>query len=90
MEKIKVEKLEKDELEKLGVFGWPIWQKEASKFDWFYDNIEVCYLLNGKVSVTPEGADPVEFEAGDLVTFPKGMKCVWDIKEGVKKHYNFK
>ncbi len=31
-----------------------------------------------------------EFGKGDFVTFPKGLSCVWDIKEPVKKHYNFR
>jgi uncharacterized cupin superfamily protein len=26
---------------------------------------------------------------GDLVTFPKGMSCVWEIHGDVKKHYRF-
>ena len=90
MDEIKVEKPEEEELKSLGVFEWSVWEKEVSKFNWFYDNVEVCYLLKSKVVVTPEGGEPVEFGQGDLVTFPKGMKCVWDIKEDVKKHYIFK
>jgi uncharacterized protein len=31
----------------------------------------------------------VEFGAGDLVTFPKGMSCVWKIASAVRKHYRF-
>ncbi len=31
----------------------------------------------------------VEIEKGDFVTFPEGLGCVWDIKEPVKKHFNF-
>ncbi len=87
---IKVEKPSDDILDEMNVFNWPIWEKEVSKFDWSYDSEEICYLLKGKVVVTPENGDPVEFGAGDLVTFPKGLKCVWDIKEDVKKHYCFK
>ena len=79
----------KEKLEEMGVFSWPIWEKEVSRFNWYYDNKETCYLLEGRVIVEPEGGQPVEFGAGDLVTFPKGLKCVWDIKENVKKHYNF-
>jgi uncharacterized cupin superfamily protein len=73
----------------MGVFSWPIWEKEVSRFNWVYDDTETCYLLDGRVVVEPEGGDPVEFGAGDLVIFPKGLKCTWDIKEDVKKHYNF-
>ncbi|MCK5655099.1 MAG: DUF861 domain-containing protein, partial [Candidatus Aureabacteria bacterium] len=29
------------------------------------------------------------FSKGDLVTFPEGMDCNWDIKKAVSKHYNF-
>jgi len=87
---IKVEKLNKGELEKRGVFGWPIWTKEASKFDWHYDDIEECYLLNGSVTVETQDGKSVSFGKGDFVTFPKGLSCTWDMKEPVKKHYNFK
>jgi uncharacterized protein len=31
----------------------------------------------------------VEFGAGDLVAFPKGLSCTWDVVVGVDKHYNF-
>ncbi len=87
---IKVEKLSSDQLKKRGVFSWPIWTKEASSFSWSYDSLEECYILEGEVTVTPEGGRPVSFGPGDFVTFPKGMACTWDIKKAVKKHYNFK
>ncbi|TNF99133.1 MAG: DUF861 domain-containing protein, partial [Gammaproteobacteria bacterium] len=60
-----------------------------SSFPWTYDSQETCYLLNGRVVVTPENGEPVELKAGDLVTFPKGMNCTWDIKEAIRKHYQF-
>lgn len=76
-------------LDVMGIYNWPIWKKEASIFPWSYDQQETCYILQGKVIVTPDGGEPVEIVRGDLVTFPKGMKCHWDIKEDIKKHYNF-
>jgi len=76
-------------LETLGVADWSIWEKEASEFPWFYDSKEVCYLLKGKVTVTPDNGEAVTFGAGDLVTFPAGMGCKWLIHEDVKKHYQF-
>ena len=86
---IKVEKLDKAKLETMGVFGWPIWMKEASKFDWEYDSVEQCYFLEGEVTVTVKNGKAVSFGRGDFVTFPKGLKCAWDIKEQVRKHYKF-
>lgn len=88
--KIEVKKPERYDLEKSGVLSWPIWEKEVSRFDWHYDETEECYLLEGKVVVETEDGDRVEFEKGDFVRFPKGLSCVWDIKEPVKKHYDFK
>jgi hypothetical protein len=80
---------EKQELENLGVFNWPVWTKEASEFPWSYDSPETCYFLEGRVEVTPENGDPVAMGKGDLVTFPAGMSCTWKILEDVKKHYSF-
>ncbi|KAL1203211.1 hypothetical protein V5N11_015441 [Cardamine amara subsp. amara] len=31
----------------------------------------------------------VEFGAGDIVTFPKGLSCTWDVSLSVDKHYIF-
>jgi uncharacterized cupin superfamily protein len=45
--------------------------------------------LEGDVVVTPDGGEPVEIKKGDLVTFPKDMKCRWNIRKDVKKHYIF-
>lgn len=87
---IKVEKPTKTALKEKGVFSWPIWEKEVSRFDWHYDTIEECYLLEGAVTVeTPDGTS-VTFGKGDYVTFPKGLSCIWDISKPVKKHYRFK
>ncbi|MCL1881550.1 MAG: cupin domain-containing protein [Oscillospiraceae bacterium] len=45
-------------------------------------------LIKGKVKVTYDGGE-VEFGAGDMVTFEKGLSCVWQVTEAVEKHYKF-
>ncbi|MCM8780921.1 MAG: cupin domain-containing protein [Candidatus Omnitrophica bacterium] len=87
---VKIEKLSQQELKKRGVFSWPIWEKEVSRFNWYYDQIEQCYFLEGKVILETKDGKKIEFGKGDFVTFPKGLSCVWDIKDPVRKHYNFK
>lgn len=89
MSEIRVEKPTAEMLEELRVSDWPVWEKEVSRFPWFYDAEETCYLLAGRVTVTPSGSDDVTFGAGDLVTFPAGMACFWEIHEDVRKHYTF-
>jgi uncharacterized cupin superfamily protein len=65
----------------------PTWKKEVSHFDWEYNDAETCYLLEGDVRVTTATGDVVEFGQGDLVKFPAGLKCHWDIRKAVRKHY---
>lgn len=88
--KIEIKKSKKEDMEKEGVMSWPIWEKEVSRFNWHYDDTEECYLLEGKDVVETEDGENVEFGKGDFVTFPKGLSCIWDIKDPVKKHYNFR
>jgi uncharacterized cupin superfamily protein len=88
--KIEIQKLSDKDLESRGVFSWPIWEKEISRFDWHYSQMEECYLLEGKVIVETKDGEKHEFGQGDFVTFPEGLSCIWDIKAPVKKHYNFK
>jgi uncharacterized cupin superfamily protein len=85
---ITVERIPEEQLKDRGVWSWPIWTKEISRFDWHYDEQEQCYFLDGDVTVeTPDG--PVHFGKGDFVTFPEGLTCVWDVKQPVRKHYKF-
>ncbi len=76
-------------LQHLGVFQWSIWTKEVSEFSWTYDESETCYFLEGDVVVTPASGEPVQVGKGDLVTFPAGLSCTWNVLSPVKKHYRF-
>jgi uncharacterized cupin superfamily protein len=87
---IKVEKLSQEEIKKRNITSWPIWEKEASSFDWHYDDTEECLILEGEVTVITKDGKEVSFSKGDFVTFPKGLSCNWQIKSAVRKHYNFK
>lgn len=78
-----------DRLNGLGVRAWPIWTKEPSTFPWTYDEPETCFFLEGDVVVTPEAGDPVRVGKGDLVTFPSGVSCTWEVRAAVRKHYRF-
>ena len=82
---INVEKPTEEKLRSLGVFSWPIWTKKVSKFDWHYDEQEICYFLEGEVIVSAKN-ETVSFGKGDLVIFPQGMDCSWHVKKAVRKH----
>lgn len=76
-------------LKELGVSSWPTWSKEISVFPWTYGEPETAYVLEGEVVVTPKDGEPVKFGKGDLVTFPAGMSCTWDVRQPLRKHYRF-
>ena len=69
--------------------NWPILTSKESSFDWTYVDKETCLLLEGEVTVTPDGGEAVKFGAGDLVVCPSGMDCRWDVHKAVRKHYRF-
>ena len=73
----------------LGIKNWPIWTCNACSFDWTYEEKETCLLLEGEVTVIPKKGQFVKFSAGDMVTFPAGMKCRWKVHKAVRKHYRF-
>ncbi len=75
-------------LETLGVSKWPTWEKEVSVFPWHFHEQEIAWILEGECVITPENGAPVTFGKGDLVTFPAGMKCNWEVLQPLHKHYH--
>ena len=87
---VTVEKPDAAKLASLGIDSWPTWSKEVSKFPWSYNSQEIAYILEGEATVTPKnGGSAISFGVGDLVTFPAGLSCIWDIKKALRKHYQF-
>ncbi|MFA6028903.1 MAG: cupin domain-containing protein [Elusimicrobiota bacterium] len=88
MASISVKKATEPEVRALGAKSWPIWTCEASTFDWHYDQKETCLILEGEV-VVKAGSETASFGPGDLVVFPEGLDCVWQVVKPVRKHYKF-
>ena len=70
-----------------GLKSWPIWECEPSKFQWFYEDKEICLIIEGQAIITTQKREIHEIKAGDLVEFPAGLSCEWDVKKSIKKHY---
>ena len=77
--RIKVEKPSAETIAEMK--SCPTWSKEVSVFDWEYDSTETCYDMEGEVKVTAPEGEAVEFGPGDLVTFPRGLTCGWDVAQ---------
>lgn len=87
---IHIPQIDEQKINELGCRNWPIWTHPEAVFDYTYDENEHCLFLEGEVVVTSQdGQQSVRIVAGDLITFPKGLSCTWDIKQAVKKHYLF-
>ena len=57
-------------IKELGIKNWPTWSCDVSSCDWTYDDMEICLLREGEVTVTTNSGEPVTFGAGNLVVFP--------------------
>jgi hypothetical protein len=77
------------EQERASLLSQPTWGCGVSTFDWHYDSEETCLLTEGEVTVDYNGKSAA-FAAGDMVTFPAGLSCVWKVTKAVRKHYVFK
>ncbi|MCL2772051.1 MAG: cupin domain-containing protein [Oscillospiraceae bacterium] len=77
------------EAEKADMRTEHVWECIVSEFDWYYDSEETCLVIEGEVTVEYDGRS-VSFGAGDYITFPKGLSCVWKVTKPVRKYYVFK
>jgi uncharacterized cupin superfamily protein len=93
--KIDIRKITKEHAKELGIpdtpqttGDWMPWECEAKTFECEYTCTETAYFYQGRVKVkTPQ--EEVEIRAGDLVCFPEGLKCTWQVLEPVRKVYSF-
>ena len=51
---ITISRLSDKQLDELSVSSWPVWEKEVSVFDWYYNETEECYILDGEAEVETE------------------------------------
>jgi len=86
---LQIKKLSPEEIEKMGILKWNIWEKEKSVFPWVYTTDESCYFEEGKVKIIDKAGNEYNLEKGDFVVFPQGLECTWEIIEPVRKRYNF-
>ena len=88
MSEVIISKLSEKEIREKNILTWPIWSKEKSRFEWYYESEEACLILEGEISVeTANGT--YHIQAGDFVLFKKGLRCVWNVIRPVRKHYQF-
>ena len=70
-----------------GIKNWPIWECEPSNFTWNYNEKEICLIIEGEATIRTEGGESYFIKSGDLVEFPLGLYCEWQITKSIKKHF---
>jgi uncharacterized protein len=88
MPKVIIQKLSQQEIEERRILQWPVWEKEVSRFEHIYEGDEECLFMEGDVVIETD-QENYTIVPGDFVIFQDGLKCIWDIRRPVKKHYNF-
>ena len=70
-----------------GIKNWPIWECKPSNFLWNYNEREICLIIEGEANIKTEAGEYYFIQSGDLVQFPKGLSCEWQIIKTIKKHF---
>ena len=70
-----------------GIKNWPIWECEPSNFTWDYNEKEICLIIEGEANIKTEAGENYFIKSGDLVKFPLGLSCKWQITKRIKKHF---
>ena len=71
-----------------GTLDAGVWETDTGRSRWeFTDNGEVIYVISGRMTVTEDGAEPVEIGPGTLAVFPVGWVGYWEVTEPLKKVY---
>jgi uncharacterized cupin superfamily protein len=49
---------------------------------------ETICVVEGRVTITPQGGDPLELGPGDLAFIPEGTVARWEVHETIKKAFH--
>ena len=64
-----------------------VWSCTAGSFTWDFAWDEFVMILEGEVTITPEGGEAVTLREGDFINFPLGLKTTWVVPVFVKKTF---
>ena len=64
-----------------------IWECSPGRFRRQVPQAEYSYFISGHGSFTPDGGQPVDFQAGDGIYFDANTEGEWHIVETVTKAY---
>lgn len=67
------------------IAGW--WEATPGTYRATYEAWEFVHLIEGRIVITPDGAEPRTVGPGDAFVVEKGFSGTWKIEEKVLKHF---
>ena len=64
-----------------------LWRCEPMTFDYEFPGDEIFHVIEGSLLIELEGGDSVSVQAGDIISFNKGIKSTWTIQSSFKKFF---
>lgn len=66
------------------------WEATPGTYHATYSAYEFVHVIEGKMTITPDGGVPVHIKAGDAFVVEADFKGLWKIEETIRKHFDFK
>ena len=76
-----------EEAEELGINEWEtLTDEEPLEEPWTVEEQEAGYIMEGE-AIVKVGSEEMRLTPGMLVSFPKGLECIWITPKYMKKAY---
>jgi uncharacterized protein len=62
-----------------------VWECTPGPSYWKLEDHEFVHIVAGRMTVTPDGGEPLDINTGDSAVFPKGWAGTWHIHETIRK-----
>lgn len=66
------------------------WEATPGTYHATYTEYEFVHIMEGKLTITPDGGTPVVLGPGDAFVVEAGFKGLWKIEETIRKHFAIK
>lgn len=64
-----------------------VWECTPGPSHWTLETNEFINVVAGRMTVTPDGGEPLELGPGSSAVFPVGWSGTWEIHETLRKLY---
>lgn len=66
------------------------WEATPGTYHATYTDYEFVHMMEGEVTITPDGGEPVHLKGGDAFVVEPNFKGTWKITKAIRKHFDIK